>query len=234
MSAPAPIGSQYTGSSGATGSLVVSITSGFTAGSSVLVGFSQLQTTQRAITSIVDSGGNAYAQEAANTAAFGSYVWACHNIAAVGAGGTLTITFGGGTTIPQAVVQEFPQVSSAALNDTKTDAGSVNSHTSGATGLTTAGDVLVFCAGALNSASGLTGQTATAPYVRLSLGNQTYVGYAAQAGTFTNTTGPWAHTGTARINAGCMAAFYDAVPSAPLPLQHSVLVSQAVNRSATY
>lgn len=219
MAAPTIVGSNYETTYSGVNSAVVTITDGFTAGNTVMVGITQEQSTQRTINSVVDSGGaNSYSQQFGNNASgttCGAYGWAATGITAVGAGGTVTVTLSGNS-VGGVNVQEISTSTASGLSDTVTNASSLN-HTSGATGLTTAGDVLVWCVGSLNGSVA----TKTAGGTFTILGNATTVRsffqYRASNTGLTNETGPWSHTTLNRVNAGGMTAFYAAGGAAGQP-----------------
>jgi hypothetical protein len=215
MAAPSLVGSLYQNTFSTASSVIVTITNGFTAGNAVMVGVTQEQSTKRTINSIVDSGGaNTYAVRVAHSTSgsdCSAYIWSAHAITALGAGGTVTVTFSGNT-IGRAICQEITAATASGLSDSHTDGASANNHQSGATGLTTSGDVLVFCVGSLGG-SGITSKTAGTNYTAIgdTTTTRNFFQYRASTGALTNDTGPWSHVGTARVNAGAQTAFYDAV-----------------------
>lgn len=211
MAAPLPVGSTYEAGFSTVSSVNLTITNGFSAGNSVVATISQQQSTIRTISSInYSAGSSGFAAEIEKTdgASQGStHIWFTATPPALAAAGTVTATFSGNTS-GRFAVQEITAATSASLTDTAETATGAN-HICGATGLTTAGDVIIFAAGVLTNVATTTEPGAN--YTRLgAIISRTLFEYRASNTGLTSDQGPWSLTGTNRSSKGCMAAFYDA------------------------
>jgi hypothetical protein len=230
MATPALVGTAYEGSGSSVAAVTVTLTgSGITNGNSVIVVLHMATAITRTFT-ITDSAGNPWP---AATVYYnpGRAVGIWYLPVATGLSGgsaTITATISATTASFSLTIQETTPVYSPGLTDTVSDAVSDN-HTSGATGLTTAGDVLVIAAGRLSAAATTTVKGAA--YTRLDTANASQLAQALVSATgLTTEVGAWTSTGTDRTNDGCMAAFYDA--SSPTRLYLDSTATPAI--SPTY
>lgn len=213
MAAPTFPTTAYSQAFGTSSSWVVTITNGFTAGNAVAILITQEQATVRTITSIADNGpGNTYglivAKTAGATGEGSAHIYFATAIGAVSAGGTITITFNANS-IGSVRIQELSPCTSAGITDTGLDAVSGLNHICGDTGITTAGDVIIFAASDLNGTTG--GLTAGANYTRLGTTTTTRSMFQYRtSNTAIGTTdqAPFTDSVNNRIGRGCMAAFY--------------------------
>jgi hypothetical protein len=212
MAAPSKVGATITLTSSNTNPWVATITNGWTAGNSIVLVLATSPTTIRTVSSIVASNGDTFTLEpgATNSTLGGSgtagsvEIYRCLVATTMPAAGTVTVNWNAGAT-GNLWLSEWSAFTSAALVDTKGDAANTSNHTSGTTGLTTNGDVLVVAAGVVGGTPGVITQGAN--YTLGNTGSFTMWQYRASDTALSADTGPWT-SGTARQNRGVMAAFY--------------------------
>jgi hypothetical protein len=212
MAAPAISGVRSTASYSNSSAWALTITSGWSAGVSIIFTLNQSNTTPRTVSSVVASNGDVLSLAVTNdsggngTSIGAAHIYYCANTTAMAASGTITVNWSGGAS-GIAVQQSWSSFTFSSLTDTQNALATGTSHVDGGTGLTTSGDVLIIAVGQLTGTSG----TATA--------GTNYTGWASSANAFhqyresnaglTSDQGPWSSTNS-RANRGAMAAFYAA------------------------
>lgn len=202
----------------------VTIPSGFTRGNAVIVGATQIQSTPRTLVRASD-GRNRFTEVVSRTDGLFAHVHilANTNVWDIEPGSTFSLTWSASST-GRLIIQELTPAELAGLTDSKGEVTAATSFVSGATGLTTAGDVFVFAVGSTYGSGDL---TAGGSYTRLGADrslDQTLFQYRRSVSGLTADQGPYSCS-ISRQGQGAMAALYSTQPPVNTVLEH---VSEAV------
>lgn len=206
MAAPTRVGSAYTVSFSSVDTVGVTIISGFTAGNSVAVLIQQAGSVERTVDTLSD-GTNSYPEvvKRAGTNAFVN-LHAKAAIAALVAGGTVTLTLSGSMS-GRLTAQEITASVLAGLTDTFARGTGSTSQQCGATGLTTAADVFIFGVACMDGDH--FGVTPGDGYTTLQSSGEVASFYKGSNAGLTSSVAPFDTVGSRGV-AAALAAFYTA------------------------